>query len=219
MRQTPKSHRLRLCRCLARLVIQAGLAVAFVAVGPPPLHAQTVEVAPFGGYRFGGDFFELLTAQPIDIDGSFTLGVVVNVRLEEGRHLEALYSHQRADLSLEEPDVPGRARVTVDHWLLGGLQELDGGRVRPFLTGMIGLTRYASEVDSEIRFAASGGGGVKIFPTPRMGVRLDGRVFATLVDAGATVYVCAPGTRCVLAFDADVVWQAEFTAGVVIRLH
>jgi hypothetical protein len=182
-----------------------------------PLHAQTVEVAPVGGYRFGGDFFELLTAQPVDLDGALTLGAVVSVRIAEGTQFEALYTHQRADLSLRD-DPPGRAHVTVDHWLAGGLQELDGGRVRPFLTGLIGLTRYASEVDSEIRFAASGGGGVKLFPTARVGLRLDGRVFATLVDAGATVYACAPG-RCLLAFDADVVWQAEFTAGIVIRLH
>jgi hypothetical protein len=194
------------------------LATACLAALVTPLHAQSVEVAPFGGYRFGGDFFELLTAQPIDLDETLTLGAVVNVRVSERSHFEGLYTHQRADLSLRD-DPPARARVTVQHWLAGGLQELDGGRVRPFLTGLIGLTRYASETDSEIRFAGSAGGGVKLLPTARVGLRLDGRVFATLVDAGGTVYRCAPGHRCLLVFDADLVWQAEFTAGIVIRLH
>ena len=201
-----------------RFLIEAVLAAACFAVQLTPLRAQAVEVAPLGGYRFGGDFFELLTAQPIDLDEALTLGVAVNVRLAEGTHFEALYTHQRADLSQLLIDPPGRARVTVDHWLAGGRQELDSGRVRPFLTGMIGLTRYASEVDGEIRLAASAGGGVRLFPNARVGLRFDGRVFATLVDADATVYACVQG-RCLLAFDADVVWQAELTTGIVIRLH
>jgi hypothetical protein len=213
-----KSRSVPLHRFFRRLLSDMGLATACVVVLQTPLHAQTIEVAPFGGYRFGGDFFELLTARPIDVDGMLTLGAAVSVQLEEGTHIEALFSHQRADVSLLEFDPPGRTRVTVDHWMGGGLQELDGGRARPFLTGLIGLTRYASAVDSEVRFVVSAGGGIKVFPTWHVGLRLDGRVFATVVDADGTFYACAPGRRCLLAFDADVVWQAEFTAGVVIRL-
>ena len=216
---TEPTRRPLTCRLFGRFLLEASVAVACVAVQMMPLHAQTVEVSPLGGYRVGGDFFELLTAQPIDLDGALTLGAIVNVRLSEGRHFEALYTHERADLIVPRPfDAQGRVRVTVDHWLGGGLQEFDGGRVRPFVTGLIGLTRYASDVDSEIRFAASGGGGVKLWPTPLVGLRLDGRVSATLIDADGTAYACAPG-RCLLAFNADVVWQAEFTAGVVIRLR
>ena len=43
------------------------------------LSAQGIEVTPFGGYRFGGDFFELLTGQPLDIDGAPSVGVIVDV--------------------------------------------------------------------------------------------------------------------------------------------
>ena len=90
------------------------------------------------------------------------------------------------------------------------------GRLRPFLTGTLGLTRYAAEADSELRFTLGAGGGMKLFPTPHVGLRLDGRVFATFVDAGGSVIACSPGS-CFLALHADVVWQAEFTAGVVVR--
>ena len=55
--------------------------------------------------------------------------------------------------------------------------------MRPFLTGMLGLTRYAVGGDSEIRFTLSAGGGVKLFPTRHIGVRLDGRVYTTFVEA------------------------------------
>ena len=55
---------------------------------------------------------------------------------------------------------------------------------------------------------------MKLFPTRHLGARLDGRVFATLVDAEADVLVCSPGI-CVGSIDASFVWQAEFTAGLV----
>ena len=90
--------------------------------------------------------------------------------------------------------------------------------MRPFLTGVLGLTRYAAPGDSEIRFTAGAGGGVKLFPLSSIGFRLDGRVFATLVDADASALVCSSGA-CLTALHVDVVWQAEFSAGVVFRLR
>jgi hypothetical protein len=92
------------------------------------------------------------------------------------------------------------------------------GRVRPFLTGVVGLTRYASDVDSEVRFSVGAGGGVKLFPARRVGLRLDGRLFTTFVDADLGFLACTPGT-CITALHVNMVWQAEFTAGIVFRLQ
>jgi hypothetical protein len=195
------------------------MVVAFLAGDVSPLRAQAVEVAPFGGYRFGGDFFEIVTARPVDLDGAATRGVAVNVSLSHGLWLEGLFTHEGASLTVPVAGAfgpPTRMRVTIDHWLGGGLQEF-GGRVRPFAIALIGLTRYANGTDSEIRFTVSAGGGVKLFATKHIGVRLDGRLFATIIDADATLYACSPG-RCLLALNADVVWQAEFTTGLVFRL-
>ena len=182
--------------------------------------AQTFEVTPFAGYRFGGGFFERLTGQPVDLDGAASFGVVVDVPLQVGLQVEALFTHQHAHVFVSAPQslTATRWRFAVDHWQGGGLQEFGGGRVRPFLTGTVGLTRYAAQDDSEIRFAVSAGGGVKLFPSPHVGVRLDGRVFATFVDADATIGVCSSG-GCLIGFRTDVVWQTDFTAGVIFRFH
>jgi hypothetical protein len=190
-------------------------AVAVVVAGGR-LGAQGLEIAPFGGYRFGGDFFELLAAQPLDRDGAVTLGVAVNVTIVETSQLEAVFTRERAEWLV--PVTPSySATAVIEHWLVGGLQELQPGRVRPFLTGLVGLTRYATEGDSEIRFAVSAGGGVKLFPTSAIGIRLDGRAFTTIIDAGGSAYACAPGRTCFLAIHADVVWQAEFTTGIIVK--
>src|SRR4051794_8530780 len=66
----------------------------------PAASAQSFEVTPFGGYRFGGDFFELLTRQPIDNDGAPALGVAVDVPLGAGLQVEGLFSHQSARVSI-----------------------------------------------------------------------------------------------------------------------
>ena len=193
-------------------------------LGLPALaRAQTpVEITPFGGYRFGGGFFELITGEPVDLDGAPAFGIAVDVPIRDphGYQIEGLFSHEEANLTVRhQPFGPATiARVTVDHWMGGGLQEFGGERVRPFLTGMLGLTRYAGEKDSEIRFALSAGGGVKLFPTRHLGLRLDGRVFATFVDAELGFLACSSfsGT-CLIAFRTDVVFQAEFTAGAVFK--
>jgi len=192
--------------------------IAAVLLACVPLRAQGVEVAPFGGYRFGGDFFEIVAGRPVDADGAPALGVVLDVPLSNGFQIEALFTHQHADVSvsLRPWSAPARWRDSIDHWEGGGLQELDEGQVRPFLTGMLGLTRYAAQGDNEIRFTIGAGGGVKLFPSSRVGARLDGRLFATFIDAGGSAVACASG-QCFVALHVDVVWQVEFTTGIVVR--
>ena len=203
-----------------RVLIWAAV-FAFLLCGAPVAEGQTVdrvEVTAFGGYRFGGELYEIASGRPVDADGAPSFGVVLNIPFTLETQIEALITHQRARFTVPAAEgVQGvRFRVTVDHYQVGGLTELNIGRARPFLTGLLGLTRYEASGDHELRFSASAGGGVKLFPTPRVGVRLDGRVFATLVDADADVLVCSPGI-CVGSINASLVWQAEFTSGVVVR--
>jgi hypothetical protein len=187
-----------------------------------PSFAQGVEVSPFYGYRFGGGFVELYAARPLDFDGAPATGIVFDVRLydDDDFQIEGLFTHQAATV-LVAPG-PGRPatewRVSADHWLVGGLQEFNGGSLRGFTTGMLGLTRFAAEGNSEFRFTLSAGTGVKIFDDRRLGIRLDGRVFATFLDGGGNAVACTPGV-CLVGLHVDVAWQAEFTAGVTVRLR
>ena len=203
----------------ASRVIGSTVIVVVVLVLAPGTRAsaQTIEVMPFAGYRFGGDFFEIATGRPVDADGAPAAGAVVNVALGGGLYVEGLFTGQRARFTTTDlTGEPVQWRVSVDHWQAGGLQELRQHRVRPFLTGVVGLTRYAIEGDNEVRFAVGGGGGVKLFPSPRLGVRLDGRLFATFADIGGRAVACSV-SPCFVALDLDVVWQAEFSAGLVVR--
>lgn len=193
------------------------LLLALFVAGIAPARAQNVEVAPFVGYRFGGDFFELATGRAVDADGAPATGVLVDVLLPDGWHLEGLFTHQHARFLTSDLSGTQREwRVVVDHWQAGATQELSRTRVRPLLTGLVGLSRYGMPSDHEVRFVAGGGGGVKLLPSRHVGVRLDGRLFATFVNVGGRAVACGQGP-CLVALDLDVVWQAEFTAGLVVR--
>ena len=184
-----------------------GAFIAVVLLGQVgPSRAQGVEITPLSGYRFGGDIFETAAARRLESDGAPAVGVVVDVPLQEGLQIEASYSRQQLDA----------ARIAVDQWQVGGLQEYGSTKVRPFSNGLVGLTRYAAEADSDIRFMVAAGGGVKIFPASHIGVRLDGRVLATFLDASGTMVACVDG--CIARLHVSIAWQAEFTAGLVVRL-
>ena len=186
-----------------------------------PLYAQSIEIAPFGGFRFGSALVDSINGQPINVDGAPAVGLIVDVPLSNGMQVEGAFSHQRASLLVPNGSFAPSPmlHVSVDHWQAGGLQEYgESPRARPFLTGVLGLTRYGTGGNNEIRFTAGAGGGVKLFPVPSIGVRLEGRVFATFLDAAGTGLACG-GRGCLIALHLDVAWQAEFTAGLVFRLH
>ena len=197
-----------------------GTTIALLLLGGiQRLSGQGIELAPFGGYGFGGDLFERAAGRALDIGGAPVVGARVDIPLSDGFQLEALFSRQAADVlvALQPFAPPARLRVSVDHWQGGGIQEFGNGRIIPFTAGMLGLTRYAAGADSEIRFSLGAGGGVKLFPVSRIGVRLDGRLLATLVDAYETRGVCGTGA-CAFALHLNVLWQAEFTAGLIVKL-
>jgi len=210
------------CRLMTASRSPLAGAILFIAVcgHASSLRAQGIEITPFGGYRFGGDFFELVTGQPVDADGAPAVGAIVDIPLGNGLQVEALFTHQNARVTVPAGPLlpPIRASVSVDHWQGGGLQEYADGRVRPYATGMLGLTRYAGEGDSEMRFTVAGGGGVKVFPASKVGVRLNGQLSATFVYADARVTGCSPGI-CFFNFTADIVWQLEFSVGLILKVH
>jgi hypothetical protein len=194
--------------------------VIALLVSTAPVSAQGVEIAPLGGYRFGGDLFELAAGDSLDADGAPALGVVLDFPLWSGFQIEGFVSRQESQVlvALRPSGSPVRRRLSVDQWQGGALQEFTDGPVRPFLTSTFGLTRYAADYDSEVRFALSAGGGVKLYPSSHVGVRLDSRVIATFIDASGNAFACTPGA-CFVALNVNVAWQAEFSAGLVFKFR
>jgi len=197
-------------------VTLALVAVTFLAAAPA--RAQAFEVALFGGYRFGGDLYEVYAGRPLDVDGAASYGVMVDLFVTPVASVSFLYSRQETRVPLPDPTTGANASalLLVEHWHGGGTYEVDATRrVRPFLSGSVGLTRYGGPQDGEVRFSAAGGGGVRLMPSRHVGVRFDGRIYAVFVDGRLGPTVCGAGA-CLIDVDVSVVWQTEFTAALVI---
>lgn len=147
------------------------------------------------------------SAQGVEVTpfGGSALGIALDIPLPDGFQIDGFFSRDR------------QFPTTIDQWHVGGLQEWGGRYARPFLTGTVGLTRYAVETGSETRFALGAGGGVKLFAGRHAALRLEARVFATFIDGEGTAFACSPGW-CFVALHADVDWRAALTAGLTVKL-
>jgi hypothetical protein len=198
-------------------LLPACLALAILVGVPCVGMAQAVQVAPFGGYRFGGDLYEWFAGTRLDAEAAPCAGVVVDVFVRDGTALSFSYSRQWTDVTLADPLGGGirKDRLFVEHWHIGGTQELDGGRIRPFLGGSLGLTRFGGARDSAVRFSLAGSAGVKMMASEHVGARLEGRVYGVWVDGGIHRTICG-GFGCAIDLDVLWLWQAELTAGLVL---
>jgi hypothetical protein len=107
--------------------------------------------------------------------------------------------------------------MTVERYLAGFQEEKGQGSVRWFGTFWLGATRFVpglTGLDSEIRFGAGVGLGVKKFFSRNVGVRLETRALYTLVSSEGGV-ACANGT-CLFAFSGSSFWQGDVGGGLIL---
>jgi opacity protein-like surface antigen len=172
------------------------------------------EVAPVSGGSWG-----------------FTFGVFVNHHAE----VEFLYSRQSSQLE---------ANGTVGTLKLADLAVTDidvnfvynwgapGGMIRPYAFGGLGATRYIpgtlaiaippgalqQNIDTLSKFAFTWGGGVKIYPTPKVGFKVQARLTPTYIQSNATGIWCDPYYgACWTVGNAQYSNQFEFAGGVTVR--
>jgi hypothetical protein len=148
------------------------------------------EITPFAGYRLGGEFNAAdndLFDRDLDaeIEESAIYGVIVGIPLGYNWKLELLASRQESTFIVDEglfAPIQELGDVTLTHYHAGFTYEWGLGQVNPFFTGTLGLARIQPdfpELNAENRFAGSLGGGAKIFFSPNIGIRLEGRGYWT----------------------------------------
>lgn len=207
----------------SRQFASALLVIGVLFGGATSLFAQTVELTPFYGYRFGGglvrDGYYPYDPDPyldFDLAASSCYGVVVDVAVSSRFKIEGLVSQQRTKLEAPGFFGPQGPPMVVDKYLFGTQWEFGQDRFRPFLTGLVGFTRYEPDVEgagSETRFGISFGGGLKVFFNEHYGARFDGRASTGFGNSGAGVS-CGFG-GCGLSFGGWGSWDGEAAVGFI----
>lgn len=222
-----------------------GLAAAGVRRNRPPLlataslslwlgllsagaaHAQKAEITPFVGYQFGGEI--RVRDGELRIKDDINYGVVLDYTLNRSGQIEASYTRQDTRLEFSEFGTGRRPiyDMSVNYWQIGGLYRFDAtATARPFFTLTLGLTHFgigdqldedAPRLASDTFFSMVLGGGVKIFPSERVGVRLGANLYSTILDSSSGFWCTLPG-GCGVGLSGWAVWQGSASAGLTIAL-
>jgi hypothetical protein len=191
------------------------------------------EITPYGGYRFGGEFQARSDDDPatpqlpdFELHESNALGVIFNIRTAAvNTQWEILFAHQQTEVDTLPTFVAGpRLDIDVDYLQFGGTYLFDenSSSTVPFIAMTAGLARFdpaGPGMEAETYFSGSLGGGVQLRADKRIGVRLEARGFASLIDSNSALF-CTTGpeaNRCALSVSGTALYQVEARAGVVIR--
>jgi hypothetical protein len=161
--------------------------VLLTLVTAAPAAAQTFELTPFGGWRWGGELEagdNALFDEDVDIDESGVYGLRANFALSRQLQLEVQASRQSTQFTTGDDDLfsddEDLLDVNLDTLQVGLLFQGGDGQIHPFGVVAGGLTRLDPEgdfVDEDERLSASFGGGVKIMVAENVGLRLEGRYY------------------------------------------
>ena len=134
---------------------------------------------------------------------------------------QALYAVQSTELETRPTFAPdSRLDIDVEYFQFGGTYLFDCVEARPFVALTAGVAHFdAKGAESETYFSGSIGAGVQLQKTKRVGVRLEARAFATLVDSDGALF-CRTGPEanfCAISIEGTGLFQFEASAGVVLR--
>lgn len=181
---------------------------------PPPLF----EITPFVGLRVGGDFKLDDPKRKLDVDGSDSLALAMDLRIDQTSQYELFYSRQSTNLD-HDPTL-GDVDVDIEYLHIGGTLAMEGEnqRVIPYMAGGLGATRFSpdpGDVNDKTRFSLSLAGGVKVPFNRNFALRLEGRGYLTFVD-GDTSFFCRSdqdGALCRIHGHGSTFVQFEILAG------
>ncbi len=211
---------------MIRRPVFAGLVVLALSGPRPAVAADSLhhfELTPFAGYRLGGSFEEAETGKSVALGDGGSYGLLVNIRDKANTQYEFGWSHQETSVNLRgATGEPGKLDLDIDYFQAGGTYLWEGDLARPYMVATIGAAHYRPGTGtggSDTYFAFSIGGGWKLWPTRRFGLRLEGRFYGTLIDSDSKIFCSsAPdNSKCLIHTNADVLWQWEMIAGGTFR--
>ena len=187
--------------------------------------AAGVEITPFTGYTMGGDFSNAATGQSLSLSDTSSIGIMLDFkqaadpRQPGSSWIELYISRQPTKLRMDQTLLGGGTSLDVDveYYHIGGTYGHAEGKVQPFVVGTFGATHMVpkqSGLESDTRFSLSLGGGVKLYLTEHVGLRLDARWFGTLFNGSGGIF-CSNGA-CLVTVQGDVLSQYSANAGLIL---
>ena len=156
---------------------------------------------------------------------SLNLGFLVNPNVEIG----FLFGQQKSTLQVFGTATRDINDQNIDnyHGYATFMFGDSAAKARPYLMIGAGATKYASvpftvgsvsgETNSNTKFSGIGGAGVKIYPSPRVGINLGVRWVPTYIKSDEEGWWCDPYWGCYVVGDAQYSNQFHLQGGLFFR--
>jgi hypothetical protein len=198
--------------------------VPLAAVAKAEDSACRIQLTPFAGYRFGGEFEDRETGETFELDDDTSYGLIFNYPYTDYTEWELYYSQQSTSVDAAGfTDTENRFDLDVNYLQIGGTYLFEESRMAvPYFVATVGLANIDPDIEgtSSDNFLSFGvGGGWKFFPASRVGLRLDGRFIGTFIDSDSEIF-CQSGQvggSCAVALKGDLLYQFEMQAGLIVR--
>jgi opacity protein-like surface antigen len=170
----------------------------------------------------------------LDVKSGGNFGFTAGFFITPNAEVEFLWNRQFSQFDASNP-APSLllADVNVDNYFGNFVYNwFDGSsKIRPFAFGGLGATHYmpgdpvalpkvtsATSIDSATKFAWTFGGGVKVYPTQHVGIRLSARWTPTYIKSDSAGLWCDPYyPTCWVLADPDYSNQFAMTGGVTLK--
>lgn len=216
---------------MKRIALLASLAILLSPAAFAQVRQGTVEIEPFAGYLFGGQFARGTTElfnTDVDVDDHATYGLRLGYNLTS--MFEAELQASRTRTSFVTPGSSGGlfgnstsqklGDLDIDYYLASLVFNFGHRRAVPYISIGGGAARLSPSVPNtsasrEYRGTATLGAGLKVFVNPNFGLRFDGRYYATSIHGNGD-----RSDQCDRSFDrcndrSDWLSNGDITGGIV----
>ena len=208
---------------MIRKAILTAMVVAFAAATA----SAQVELSGTAGWTFSdGVNVGGLDDAPIRVDpkDAFSWGARLGFNLTSNVEAGFLFASQATDL-----EASGVINLSVPQtvynyhgYVAYNFGDSDAG-VRPYVLGGLGATQYGSlqtatgDIGGDTQFSTTWALGLKMFPSPKFGLRLEGRWTPTYIKTDPGGYWCDPYWGCYAVGEPEYSNQYELSGGIIIR--
>jgi hypothetical protein len=158
-----------------------------------------------------------------DIKNNPAYGIALDVEVRPGTQVELFYERQESEMEFIPVTFGSPTQtlgdITTSYYHIGAIQGFKRGKVMPFTGGTLGATSLdpsQANVATKWVFSFAFHAGAKIYLSERIGLRLNGRLFASFLDASAGLYFGSNGGG--MAIGGSALWQWALGGGLFISL-
>jgi opacity protein-like surface antigen len=169
------------------------------------------------------------TFDRIDPKDAFSWGLRLGFLVNENSEIGFLFNQQATDLEFGGTTTAklGDLKIYNYHGYYAYNFGDTDAKARPYILFGLGATQYGTitasaggvqrDIEGNTKFSGTGALGLKLFPSPKFGIRLEGRWTPTYIKSDAVGWWCDPYWGCYTVGDAQYANQFELSGGIMLR--